>query len=102
MASYMEFVEYWQETPRVQVVVSPPCCWVILSKDGKKALTQRDNLPVFEEWPDAQSFIEKTEIEGLRPKLLYWDDLVREVRGKVREIILDMGNGNYISFPPVL
>ena len=102
MASYMEFIEYWQETPRFQMVISPPCCWIIVGKEGGRALVQNDNLPVFEEWPDAQGFIEKTEIEGLKPKLLYWDDLIKEVKGKVRKIILDIGNGNYVSFHPVL
>lgn len=103
MASFAD-IKYdgWTIVLETQIVDNPPCCWIIVGKEGNRALVQNDNLPVFEEWLDAQGFIEKTEIEGLKPKLLYWEDLIKEVKGKVQKIILDMGDGTYVSFSPKL
>jgi hypothetical protein len=102
MASYMEFIECWQKIPKAQTVMGPPCCWVIFSKDGKKLFTLDEGLPIFEEWPDVQDFIKKMKIEGGKPRLLYWHEVVEKAKKIVQEIILDIGGGAYVSFPPLL
>lgn len=98
MASFQD----WTKRLKAQKLGSPPFCWVILSVKGDKAFVLKEGLPIFEEWQDAQDFIENMNIAECKPKLLYWREVVKKVKGMVQEIILDLGDGSYLSFPPEL
>ena len=103
MASFGDFkYDYWAEIPMIQKVESPPCCWVISLQEGGKICSSRESLKIFKEWTDAQDFIRSMNLEGCKPDLLYWHEIIRKIGGGIREIILDMGHGMYISFPPKL
>ncbi len=103
MASFSDYrYDYWTVMPEVQKVENPPFCWAIFNCEGDKIFAPDKKLPIFEEWQDAQDFIENMNIAECAPKLLYWREVIKKVKGMVREIILDLRDGSYISFPPEL
>lgn len=83
-------------------IENPPFCWIVRAPDGSFILTEDDCLLIFKSCDETRKFIDEQLLTGCTPKQFFWDVLVENLQGLVKEAILDQRDGTYISFPLIL
>jgi hypothetical protein len=100
MASFWYYSSRQTVKPKTQTAVeNPPFCWIISDHEGSKVFISDGCLLIFKTWHDARAYIFRMDLLRCNPKLLPWDVLVMRCKNVAQEIILDCGDGSYVSFP---